>query len=197
MTHRKDWHGLSDKDERHAASQLCCSFIASCRPLVAPPSRPLVAPACCCIASPCPLVALHSRPPFHAGWLLRPFLACRPLVISSRHPLVISSRQLIVASRLVILSLHHPLVLLSRRLVVALPPLLALPSRPLVVPAIIALPLPSLTIDVERRQTLTPPSNATATTAIERHLYHPPLPQLPFIAVKHQHKPPSIANVKR
>jgi hypothetical protein len=45
---------------------------------------------------------------------------------------------------------------------------------------------------------LLPPSNTTATAAIERRLYHPPLPQLPSIAtVKRQRPPSSITTVKR
>ena len=78
-----------------------------------PLSRPLVAPASCCIASQC--TALSSS---------------RSLVVP---PLVVSSCQLIVApSSLVILSLHCPLVLSSCWLVVALP-LIAPPSLPLIV----------------------------------------------------------------
>jgi hypothetical protein len=45
---------------------------------------------------------------------------------------------------------------------------------------------------------LLPPSNNTATAAIECHLYHPPLPQLPSInTVKRQRPPLSITAVKR
>ncbi len=77
------------------------------------PSRPLVVPAGCCIASRCATLS------------------------SSRHltvpPLVVSSRQLVVSpSSLVVLSLHRPLVLSSCWLVVALP-VLAPPSCPLVI----------------------------------------------------------------
>jgi len=42
------------------------------------------------------------------------------------------------------------------------------------------------------------PSNTTATAAIERRLYRPPLLQLPsIVTVKRQHSPSSIATVKR
>ena len=78
--------------------------IACCRPLVAQPSHQLVAPACCHIASPRPLVATRdalssSR---RAGWLLRCLSTRHPLVVSSSHrlavpPLIVSSRQLVVA----------------------------------------------------------------------------------------------------
>jgi hypothetical protein len=75
----------------------------------APPSRPLVAPGDCCVAS------------------RRADLSS--LVVS---PLVVSLRQLVVAlSYLVVLSLYCPLILSSYWLVVALP-VLAPPSRPLV-----------------------------------------------------------------
>jgi hypothetical protein len=157
----------------------------------------LVAPACCRIASPprplvAPRAALSSS--LRAGWLLHCLSTRRPLVVSSsRHlvvpPLVVLSHQLVVApSSLVILSLHRPLVISSYWLVVALH-VLAPPSRPLVV--------------VHRRRHQTPSnaaaiSNKSATAAIERRLYRPPLPQLPSIAtVKRQRPPSSIAAVKR
>jgi hypothetical protein len=92
-------------------------------------------PACCHIASPCPLVAPPTRP------LITPAgcsVASRPAALSSScrlvmPPLIVSSRQRVVASSpLVVLLLYHPLVLSSCWLAVALP-LLAPPSRPLVV----------------------------------------------------------------
>jgi len=133
------------------------------------PSRPLVAPAGCCVA--CRRAALSSS---------------RCLVVP---PLVVSSRQLVVMpSSLVVFSLHCPLLLSSCWLVVALP-VLAPPSCPLVVVQRDA---------IGRRQTLLLPSNTTATVTIECRLYHPPLPQLPSITtVKHQHAPSSITAVKR
>ncbi len=86
------------------------------RPLVAPPSRPLVVQACCHIAFPRPLVA-------PAGCCIAS--RCAALLLSCRlavPPLVVSSRQLVVASSsLVVLSLHRPLVLSSCWLVVVLP----------------------------------------------------------------------------
>jgi hypothetical protein len=101
-------------------------------------------------------------------------------------PLVVSLRQLVVMpSSLVVLSLHRPLVLSSCWLVVALPVLVP-PSRPL--------------HTIKRSRMLLPPSNTTATAAIERRLYRPPLPlsQLPSIAtVKRQRPPSSITAVKR
>ena len=86
-------------------------LVLSLRP--APPSRPLVAPSGCCVASRCAALLLS-----------------RHLVVL---PLVVSSRQLVVApSSLAVLSLHRPLVLSLCWLVVALPVLVP-PSRPLVV----------------------------------------------------------------
>ena len=107
--------------------------IASHFPLIAPPSHCLVAPACCRIAFPCCLVVScttlsSSR---HAGCSRCAALSssCRLIVL----PLIVSLRQLVVApSSLFVLLLHCPLVLSSCWLVVVLP-VLALPSRPLVV----------------------------------------------------------------
>jgi hypothetical protein len=78
----------------------------------------------------------------HAGWLLHPLLLRHPLVLLLHRPLVVSSRQLVLAYPLVILSLHRPLILSSRWLVVALPLVappspayIAPPSHPLFAPA--------------------------------------------------------------
>ena len=76
------------------------------------PSRPLVAPAGCCVASQCATL-----------------LSSRCLTVP---PLVVLLRQLVVAlSSLVVLLLHRPLILSSCLLVVALP-VLAPPSHPAV-----------------------------------------------------------------
>jgi hypothetical protein len=75
-------------------------------------------------------------------------------------------------------------------LVVALPLL----HRPLILSSY------SIANAIEHRRTLLPPSNATATPAIECRLYFPPLPQVPSIAtvkVKCQRPPSSITTVKR
>jgi hypothetical protein len=161
--------------------------------MLSSPSRQLVAPACCRIASPCPLVVPRAAlsTPLCAGWLLRHLSTRRPLVVSlSRHA---ASRCLVAPAgcRAIIssvLSLHRPLVLSLCWLVVALH-VLAPPSCPLV---------------VVHRPCHRTPSNAaaisdtSATTAIECRLYRPPLPQLPSIAtVKCQRPPLSIAAVKR
>jgi hypothetical protein len=170
-----------------------------------PPSRQLVAPACCCIASPRPLIALllivlsrqlvdalplailllrhpfinssrqlvvaslllvlslRPAPPSHP--LIAPAGCCiasqRTTLSSSCHlvvpPLVDSLHQLVVApSSLVILSLHRPLVFSSCWLVVALP-VLAPPSRPLVI------------VHCRRHQML---SNAAAAVKCHRHHRH-------------------------
>ena len=106
----------------------------------APPSRPLVAPAGCSVAS-------------------------RRAALSSSHclvvpPLVVSSRQLVVMpSSLVVFSLHRPLLLSSCWLVVALP-VLASPSCPLVVVQRDA---------IGHRQMLTPSLSSTAATAAVHH----------------------------
>ena len=86
-------------------------LVLSLRPALS--SRPLVAPAGCCVAS------------------RRATLSSSCCLIVP--PLIVSSRQLVVApSSLVVLSLHRPLVLSSCWLFVALP-VLAPPSHPLVV----------------------------------------------------------------
>ena len=135
----------------------------------APPSCPLFALAGCCVASQCTALLLS-----------------RHLVVP---PLVFSSRQLVVVpSSLVILLLHCPLVLSLSWLVVDLH-VLAPPSCHLIL--------------VHRRHHQTPFNaaeilNTSATTAIERRLYRPPLPQLPSITtVKCQCPPSSINAVKR
>ena len=148
--------------------------IASCHPLIAPPSRHLITPAGCCMH--CAALLLSCR----ASWLshcLSTSSRCaillstrRTSLLLMRHPLVVSLSRCAAscclvapagcrASSLVVLSLHCPLVLSSCWLVIALP-VLAPPSRPLVV------------VHCRCHQT---PSNATATAAIECRLYRPPL----------------------
>ncbi len=113
----------------------CPLVVLSCQQVVAQ----LVAPACCPITSPRPLVAPRTALSFSrcAGRLLHCLSTRRPLVISSScrlvvPSLVVSSCQLVVApSSLVILSLHRTLVLSSCWLVVVVP-VLAPPSRPIV-----------------------------------------------------------------
>ena len=93
--------------------------IASRRPLIAPPSRQLVAPACCRIASPCPLVAPRATlsSSRRAGWLLCRLLMHRPLVVS------LSRR----AASCFLVAPAGCRAIISRR------PLVAPPSRPLIV----------------------------------------------------------------
>ena len=69
---------------RHLVAPAGCR-IASCRPLVVPPSHSLIAPACCRITSPYPLVAPRAAlsSSRHTGWLLHCLLMRRPLVVSS------------------------------------------------------------------------------------------------------------------
>ena len=157
------------------SKRLCCLWchlvvpagcrIATCRPLIAPPSCPLVYQL---------VVAL-------------------PLTVLSLHcPLVILSCQLVVALPLNILSLCHPLVnsshqlaldappsrrlfvslcclLLSRRAswlscIISCCPLVAPPSRPLIVLAGCCVACPCATLSSSRRSPLPMPSNA-----VERH----------------------------
>ncbi len=93
----------------------------------------ILSPSSCCAA----LSSCH-----HAGWLLRRFSLCHPLVLLLHRPLVVLSCQLVLAYPLVVLSLHRPLILSSRRLVVVLPLIapptsafVAPPSHPLFAPA--------------------------------------------------------------
>ena len=157
--------------------RLCCVFLL-CQLVVALPLVILLLRH--------PLVVLSRR--LVAASPLEAPPSCR-LAVLLCHPLIVSWRQLVVTTSLIVLSFCCPLVLSSCWLVVALP-LFVPPSSPLVVPAIFALPLPC-------HSPSTTPSNTTATAAIERHLYCPPLPQLPSIAtVKCQCPPSSITAVK-
>ena len=84
-----------------------CHIIISRRPLVTPPSRSLIVLAGCCVASPCAALWLshHLLSSSHCAALSSYFRAVAlPLaVLSLRRPLIISSRQLVVASPLLIL----------------------------------------------------------------------------------------------
>jgi hypothetical protein len=83
------------------------------------------------------------------------------------------------------------------RAIISRRPLVAPPSRPLIVLASL---LCRLSLRRPCRQTLLPPLDTTATVTIKRRLYRPPLPQLPAITiatVKCQRPPLSIAAVKR
>jgi len=64
-----------------------CWLLPHCPGVVAPPSCQLVVPACCCIASPCPLVAPRAALSSSccAGWLLRRLSMRRPLVVLLSH----------------------------------------------------------------------------------------------------------------
>jgi hypothetical protein len=169
----------------------CC--IASCHPLIATPSRRLVAPAglshCllpffCCVTlsssrrasllshqlspSSCCATLSSSR---RAGWLLHRLLMHHPFFISSSSscPLIVSS-----SCRAPLLSSCHarrqlvvPLVLSSCRLVVALP-LLAPPSHPLVMPAILASPSPCRSLSLT-------PSNSVECCLCHQTPLPPPL----------------------
>jgi len=84
---------------RHLVVPAGCR-IASCRPLIVPPSRQLVAPACCCIASPHPLIALPSRRLF-------PPAGCP---IASRCPLAVPPSCQLVAPACCCIASPRPLV---------------------------------------------------------------------------------------
>ena len=85
---------------RLVASAKC--HIVSCRPLVAPPSCPLVMPVCCCIASSCPL---SLRCPLVLVSLVAPAGCC----VASQRATLSLSRCLVVSSscRDALSSSHH------------------------------------------------------------------------------------------
>ena len=94
-------------------------------PLVAQPSCCLIVPAGFCIASCCPLIAPPSR-----RLVARQLVVTSPLaILSLRRPLVILSRQLVVALPLALVFLRHHLVSSLHQLVVT-SPLLVLLLRP-------------------------------------------------------------------
>jgi len=176
-------HPLIVPPSRQLVAPACCCITSPC-PLIALPSHCLVTPAGCCIAShhsliappscqlsscqlvvASPLLILSLRPAPPSGPLVTPAGCCvasRCATLSSScrlivPPLVVSSRQLVVApSSLVVLSLHRPLVLSSCWLVVALPVLVP-PSHPLVV------------VHRQRYQT---PSSTAAAIKHHRHRRH-------------------------
>jgi hypothetical protein len=127
--------------------------LSSHRPIIALPSRRLIAPAGCCIASHRTALSSSSHraalSSSCSGWLLRCLSSRRPLVLSSCLPLILLSsshcaalllshltgwllRRLSSYCLLVVLSLRRSLVVL-RWLVVA-STLVTPPSRPHVVP---------------------------------------------------------------
>jgi hypothetical protein len=85
-----------------SSSRRAAALSSYCPPLTAPPSCCLVMLAGCCVAS-CRDTVLSSRCAAHS----RPFV-----VLSLRHPLVASSRRLVVASPLASPPPSHPLVVL-------------------------------------------------------------------------------------
>ena len=85
-----------------SSSRRAAALLSYCSPLTAPPSCCLVMLAGCCVAS-CRDTVLSSRCAAHS----RPFV-----VLSLRHPLVASSRRLVVASPLASPPPSHPLVVL-------------------------------------------------------------------------------------
>ena len=125
-----------------------CCCINSPRPLVAPPSCPLVALAGCCVASRYAALFLSGRPRRAAL-----SLSCR-LVVPPSRCLVTPAGCRIISHRPLVMPPYHFLIVL-----------LAPPSRPLVVPAIVAspspccspLPTPSNTIECCLRHRTPPP----------------------------------------
>jgi hypothetical protein len=129
--------------------------IASHRPLVVTPSCQLIAPACCCIASPCPLIApcavlSSSR---CAGWLLR--------CLSMRRPLVISSSCHVASCCLV-----EPA---GCRAIISCRPLGAPPSHPLIVLAGCCIACPCAALLSSCCSPLPTPSNADERHRHRRH----------------------------
>ena len=190
--------------------------IASCCPLIVPPSCQLVAPvtpACCCIASPRPLIALPSRR------LVAPagcrIASCRPLVAPPSHQLVapaccrITSPHPLVAPRTTLSSsccvgwlLHcllmcRPLVAsLSHRaashclidpagccVIICHRPLIVPPSRPLIMLTGCCIACPCAARSSSRRGPLPTPSNAVECCC--RHRTPPPPPPLNAVSIIH------------
>ena len=90
---------LAAPPSRHLVVPAGCR-IASCCPLIVPPFCHLVAQACCCIASPCPLMVLPSRR------LVAPPGCC----IAYRHPLIAPPSRQLVAPDFCCITSARPLV---------------------------------------------------------------------------------------
>ena len=187
--------------------------IASCRPLIAPPSRCLVAPAGCHIASCRPLIALPShRLVAPAGCCIashHPLIAppsCQLVVpacchITSPCPLVALHAALSFSRRagwlLRRLSTHHPLVVsLSHRAascclvvpagcctIISCHPLVAPPSHTLVVLAGCCVACPCAVLLSSRRSPSPTPSDSVERCC--RHPTPPPLPPLNAVSIFH------------
>jgi len=186
---------------RHLVLPAGCR-IASCRPLIVPPSRQLVAPACCHIASPLPLIALPSR------HLVVP-AGCR---IASHHHLIeppscqldvpaccriVSPRPLVALLAALLYSLragwllrhlstHHPLVIWSShcaashcliapagcRAIISCRPLVAPPSRSLIVLAGCCFACPCAALSSSHPSPSPAPSNTIKRCCNIKHIHH-------------------------
>jgi len=180
----------------------CTALSSSHRLLTAPPSRHLITPSGCCITSRhafvlsscrprqrCPLAVKLRRLVVVSPLVTSPSCllvaphSCPIVILSLRHPLVISLCHLVVVLHLVVpmshplvvLSLHHPLVVLCR--LVAVLPLIAPPSCPLVA-------LPSCPLVARWLVVVWPPSNTAA--AIE--CFPPPTPLHAIFIVHRRHR---------
>jgi hypothetical protein len=107
------------------SSSCCAALLSSCCSLTAPPSHCLISPAGCCNASRCTTLSLssHSTALVVLHWLaVVSHLIALPSCCAPSHPLPV-------------LLLHCPLVVSSHLLVVVLP-LVTLPSRHPLTPAL-------------------------------------------------------------
>ena len=131
----------------------CC--IASCHPLVVPPSCQLVAPGCCRIASPRPLVVPRATlsSSRRAGWLLHCLLPCRPLVI-------------LLSCCATSCCLVAPA---GCRAIISCRSLIALPSRPLIMLAGCCVACPCAALSSSFHSPLLKPSNAVKCHCHRRH----------------------------
>jgi hypothetical protein len=126
--------------------------------MLSSPSRQLVVPACCCIASPRPLVVPRAAlsTPLCAGWLLRHLSTRRPLVVSlSRHA---ASRSLVVPA--------------GCRAIISCRPLVAPPSRPLIVLAGCCFACLCAALLSSRRSPSSMPSNTVERCCNIGHIRH-------------------------
>ena len=142
--------------------------IASHCPLIAPTSRHPVASACyCCVAFPCPLIAPHAAlsSSRRTGWLLR--------CLSTRCPLVISSSRRAAS--------HCFFAPAGCCAIISCRPLVAPPSRPLILLAGCCIVCPCAALSSSRHSPSPTPSNAVECCC--RHQTPPPPPPLNAISI--------------
>ena len=176
---------LAEHDTRPLLKRSSCVIVlranaASCHRLIFPSSCQLIAPACCCITSLRPLAAPRVALSSYrcTGWLLHR--------LSMHCPLIVSSSRRAASCCLVLPA--------GCRAIISRHPLVALPSCPLIVLAGRCVASHCTTLLSSHCSPSPMPSNAVERSAtIERHLYRPPVPQLPsIVTVKRKHPPSSI-----